>query len=360
VPARETSETIAEPAPVYLVLGDDESLVGQMLQDLLQRLCGDRDAATTVEEHGGSPADEVDVGALIDALATPPMLSDRRVVVLRDAGRLLASDASRVVEYLQSPVPGVSLVLAAGGGTVPSALVKFVRSAGGALDTDVSTRRARSAWLQEHLKDAPVRLDAKARGLLEEHLGEDLGRLKGLLDTLASAYGEGAFVDEARLELFLGEAGAVAPWELTDAIADGKPEDALAALGRLLGAAGRHPLAVLAGLHRHYQAMLRLDGSGVTTPEEAASFLGSRSVFPAKKALEEGRRLGGARLGRAVVLLAESDLDLRGRSALPGPAVLEVLVGRLSRLGPVRDGGGRTSGSRPAAGRRAAAARSSR
>ena len=45
-----------------------------------------------------------------------------------------------------------------------------------------------------------------------------MGRLAGLLDTLASAYGPGATVTVADLEPFLGEAGSLAPWDLTDAI----------------------------------------------------------------------------------------------------------------------------------------------
>jgi DNA polymerase-3 subunit delta len=107
----------------------------------------------------------------------------------------------------------------------------------------------------------------------------------------------------------------------------------LDALRRLFGAGAFHPLQVLAILHRHYQAMLRLDGSGVTTPDEAAARLGMRSAYPARKALEQGRRLGPTGISRAVTLLADADLDVRGRSALPAESVLEVLVGRLSRLG---------------------------
>jgi DNA polymerase-3 subunit delta len=75
-----------------------------------------------------------------------------------------------------------------------------------------------------------------------------------------------------------------------------------------------------------------LDGAGVTAPEEAASLLGLRSAFPAKKALSQSRRLGSARIARAVRLLAQADLDMRGVTALPGETVLEVLVARLSRL----------------------------
>jgi len=327
---------VTPPKVAYFVRGDDPSLVGQAVHDLLDSLVEERDAAMVVEELGAAGGDDLDVGAVLDALTTPPMLSDRRVVVVRDCGRLLAADAARIVDYLSQPVPGVILVLAAGGGTVPAALVKAVQGTGSVVDTVVGTGRARTQWLSERLRGAPVRIDARAAARLGDHLGGDVSRLRGLLDTLASAYGEGAAIDESRLEPFLGEAGAVAPWELTDAIADGDTPGALFALGRLLDAGGFHPLAVLAVLHRHYQSMLRLDGSGATNAEEAAATLGSRSTFPARKALEQARQLGSARLGRAVILLADADLDLRGRSALAGPMVLEVLVGRLNRLGAVR------------------------
>ncbi|MGH9030317.1 MAG: hypothetical protein ACRDV4_11980, partial [Acidimicrobiales bacterium] len=118
------------PVSVYLVRGEDSALVGQVLRDLLTALVSDRDPAMVVEEHGGGGTEEVDVGVVVDALTTPPMLSDRRVVVLREAGRLLAADAARIAGCLEDPVPGVSLVLASGGGTVPSALVKLAQSKG--------------------------------------------------------------------------------------------------------------------------------------------------------------------------------------------------------------------------------------
>ena len=50
------------------------------------------------------------------------------------------------------------------------------------------------------------------------------------------------------------------------------------------------------------------------------------------KALAEARRLGIERIARAVRLVARADLDVRGVTALPAEAVLEVLVARLCRL----------------------------
>lgn len=331
-PTRSTVRPDTAVLPVYLVRGDDPSLVAQAAHALTTRLVGDGDVSMMVEEFGGPGVDGFDVGPVIDACTTPPFLVERRVVVVREAGQLTAADAKRLVAYVQDPLPTTALVLVSGGGTVPSSLTKAVTATGEVMETSVGTGRARSQWLADHLKEGPVRLDGSAVALLSAHLGGDMGRLEGLLGTLATAYGPGAAVSAADLEPFLGEAGSLAPWDLTDAVDAGETAKALAVLRRMLVAGDTHPLVVMTLLHRHYRQMLRLDGAGVTSADQAAQLLGLRSSYPAKKALAQATRLGSAGVGRAIQLLARADLDLRGLTDLGGDVVLEVLVARLSRL----------------------------
>jgi len=326
-PATATGQRVA-----YLVKGSDPSLVAQAAHGLVERLVDGGDPSMMVEEFGGPGVDQFDVGAVIDACTTPPFLVERRIVVVREAGQMGSADSKRLVDYLADPLATTSLVLVAGGGTLVPALSKAVGAAGEVVDTSVGTGKARSQWLTDHLRGGPVRLDGQAQARLGEHLGSDMGRLAGLLDTLAAAYGRGATVTADDLEPFLGEAGALAPWDLTDAVDAGRTAQALDVLHRMLAAGDSHPLVVLAQLHRHYRQMLRLDGAGVTSPEQAAELLGLRSAFPAKKALAQANRLGPARIARAVQLLAAADLDLRGTTGLSGELVTEVLVARLSRL----------------------------
>ncbi len=49
--------------------------------------------------------------------------------------------------------------------------------------------RRHFAWYAEQISDTGLRLDGQARALLAEWLGEDAGRLDGILETLASTYG---------------------------------------------------------------------------------------------------------------------------------------------------------------------------
>jgi DNA polymerase-3 subunit delta len=318
-------------ASAYLIKGDDASLVAQQVRTLLAEVVGDRDHSLVVEEIGGGLGDDLNVGAVVDACLTPPFLIDRRVVVVREAGRLLTADVPRLVEVVQDPLPSTVLILVGGGGTIPAPLVKAITAAGQVIDVSVNRPGDRKAWLHEHLRGAAVKLEPQAAQLLGQHVGEDLGRVEGLLGALAAAYGPGARITVDDLRPYLGEAGNVARYELTDAIDRGEAAVALGILHRMTEAGGLSAVEVVFSLHRHYSNMLSLDGAPISSGEEAAQLLGVSSAFVGKKALEQSRRLGSARIGQAIQLLADADLDVKGATGLSPELVVEILVARLSR-----------------------------
>ena len=150
--------------------------------------------------------------------------------------------------------------------------------------------------------------------------------------------------DVAALVAYLGDplpttdlvlvAGGVPPWDLTDAVDRGDTAGALALLHRMMGAGDRHPLQVMAILHAHVVRFLKLDGVDARDEAAAAAALGIKPGFPVRKALDQYRRLGSAGTARALALLAQADLDLRGAKEWSEELVMEVLVARLSRLAP--------------------------
>ncbi|GAC1597631.1 MAG: DNA polymerase III subunit delta [Acidimicrobiales bacterium] len=316
------------PPPAVLVKGDDPTLLADAVREATDAALAGEDRSLALEELSG---DDLTVEAIVDAARTMPFLTGRRVLVVNDVGRFGSDKLAALLEYLASPEETTSLVFVAGGGQTSQKLVNAVKKVGEVIDAGAPSGKARAAWITEHLRAAPIRLDARARSRIAEHLGEDLGRLPRLVETLVAAYGEGASVGVDEVEPFLGGAGGVAPWDLTDAIDAGDTGAALVALGRLTGAGERHPLVILATLHRHYGALLRLDGSGIRGEQEAAAAVGM-APYPAKKALAQASRLGGTNIGRAITLIAQADLDLRGLKDWPEDLVLEVLVARLSRL----------------------------
>lgn len=320
-----------EPKPVYMITGEDDALVASELRELLDDLVGARDASLVVEELSSESQGDLDVGALIDAYTTPPFLVDRRVVVVRDAGRLDQADAKRLLPIFDPPPPGAVLILASARGTIPASLRKLIGSIGGVVDVSTKKSGDKKSYIQEHLRSGPVRFNAAAQQLLIDHLGDDLGRLSGLLDTLAASYGTGVTVDDSMLRPFLGSKGSVPIFDLTDAIDAGKIDLALGIVNRMMGPGGVSGHEILASLDNHVVRIARLDGADLTSGDEAAAVLGIHR-FPAQKLLATARRLDPSAIRSAVALVADADLDLKGKSGLSEQMVIEILVARLARL----------------------------
>lgn len=329
---------------VVFIKGDDETLVAQALQSAVKDLVGDGDRGLMVEEVTEEHYDdgtELTMASFITAAQTMPFLTERRVVVGRHMS--LFSKAATVAPLvdLLAAVPDTSdlvLVWEKGGNAsrmpaVPKGLTEALKAAGAEIVDAAPSGRGRKSLLEERLATAAVQFDRSARDAIVDRIGDDVGRLSAVLETLTSTFGPDSKLTVEQVSPFLGEASDVPPWELTDAIDDGNIGLALEKLNRMTVGGDRHPLQTLATLHGHYQRILHLDGARATDEKAAAATLKmTGSTFPARKALNVSRRLGSQRTAQAIRLLAAADLDLRGASALPAETVMTVLVARLARL----------------------------
>jgi DNA polymerase-3 subunit delta len=192
-----------------------------------------------------------------------------------------------------------------------------------------------------------VLLTTDAARLIAEHLGDDAGRVAALVDVLAAASTPGVNLGVDDVRPYLGEAGGVPSYQLTNAIEAGDSATALELLHRLLTVSTAqqskpmHPLQIMGVLNGYYRRILRLDDPSLRSPADAVAALGGKvKEYPARKALGQARSLGSAGIRQAFDALFQADLDLKGARGIPEQAVMEVLVVRLARLS-ARTGGGR-------------------
>ncbi len=333
---------------IQLVTGDDPVLLAEAVSRIVKETLGDEDRSLALEQLDETSLREPDGGwslaPLVDAAQTEPFLTSRRVVVGRHLARFSRSgqcdDLVRLLESLPATTDlvlvwerGVDPTMGGRLPAIPKALAAAVKAAGGAkLDANPPTRKSDAGkWLRDQLKQSSLKFEPAAVAAVEDLVGADRGIVVGLLRTLEGALGEGGTVTADDVAVYGGDAGSVVPWELDDAIDRGDIAAALKVLHRLLPS--RHPLQVLAALHGRYQRMLRLDGAGAADEHQAAAMLGMKgSTFPARKILGQTRKLGSEKIARAIRLLADADLALKGTVDWPDELVLEVLVARLAAL----------------------------
>jgi DNA polymerase-3 subunit delta len=342
-----------------LVQGSDPSLRDREVQRVVDALLGDIDRSLALDDHtvdsrrrgaaadtepdddgddgpsGGASLELPTFAAIVNAVQSPPFMTECRVVVVREIGNLTGDQGKWLAEWMADPLDGVHLVLVAGGGRVPAALDKAIKAIA---DVVGPPGEQTSAALTNAAKLARLKLSSDAATRITTHLGDDAGRVPELVELLRATYGTGATLDVDDVEAYLGELGTAGRFDLTNAIDRGELGPALEVLHRLLTATSAsqpkplHPMQVMASLVFHYQRLLRLDDPSITTKEQAAAVLGMKSANGARFPLEAARRLGTDGLREAVGLLAQAELDLRGQSGLDERTAIDVLVARLAAL----------------------------
>jgi len=331
-----------------VVVGTDATMVHDELHRVIESALGDLDTSFALQDFtvkDVTAAGESVIAAVLEALNTPPFLAPRRVVVVRDAQGLSAEETAALLAWLERPAPDVALVV----GVVGAKSHKLVKAAQEVVEVNVASgARNRTAFVQEKMRSYNVTIDAGAATMISERVGDDVARVDSLARLLASIYGS-APLARGHVEPYLGDAGGVPEWDLTDALESADAAAAITVARRMLDSRGRAGVQIIFALQRYYLRMARLEGAGVSTGEEAAQILGM-NPFGAKKILAMANRLGAERIADAVHLIAAADVDLKGGVSYGGKdletdqdltdlTVIEVLVARLARLsaGPRRN-----------------------
>lgn len=196
---------------------------------------------------------EVDTETLASILHTPPMMAAWRVVVVRDAEGLAGSSTARatVEELLESPLPGLALVLVA---RIPErSKAKFYRTL---------KKRATSVeyaplaegdvpgWLMARAEAQGLVLEPAAARAMAVAIGSSLGVLASEMDKLRE-YADGR--DAITIDDVAAVVGAVPRvdrWSWMDAVAEQRFDEARAELPALLE--GDSGVGLVIGLGSHF------------------------------------------------------------------------------------------------------------
>ncbi len=176
-------------APVYYFHGDDDYLKDGAVRELLEASIdpSTRDFNCEIRRAG-----ELDAESVSSLLSTPPMLAEKRAVVLRDVTALKKAARQQLDKYLKRPASDTLLLLVSPAGTkVDMAIAALSESLEFAPLTPERVRR----WIAHHATTVlTVNIADDAAQLLQQAVGNDLHHLASELDKCAS-YALGARVE---------------------------------------------------------------------------------------------------------------------------------------------------------------------
>ena len=211
--------------PVYYFYGDDDFLKDLRLRELVDVAVDSSTRAFNLELRRGA---DVDAEVLDSLLSTPPMLAERRVVVVRDADKL-KKDARKLLDaYLKRPAADTVLLLVTASGVK---LDRGLSERSTAVEFAPLTGDRVLKWVTYHVVTVLQRTIAPpAVLLLVEAVGDDLAQLAVELEKLVS-FSDGE-IDEAAVSAVVGVRRGETLGGLLDAVA---ARDATTALALIPG-----------------------------------------------------------------------------------------------------------------------------
>lgn len=167
--------------PAYYLHGDDDFLKDGAIRDLLDAAL---DPSTRDFNFEARAAADLDAETLGSLLGTPPMLAERRAVIVRDVGALKKAARTQLDRYLQRPAADTLLLLTSpAGAKVDTGLTSLTTSLS---FEPLSPERVRR-WIAHHASTVlQVAIAEEAIQLLQQAVGNDLHLLAAELDKCAS------------------------------------------------------------------------------------------------------------------------------------------------------------------------------
>lgn len=185
-------------APTYYFHGDDDYRKEGVARDLLAAAV---DPATRDFNFDLLRGAEVSAEQLESAVNTPPMMADRRVVVLRDVNALKKDVRAGLDRYLLRPSSTTVLLLLAPAGVKSD---KELERASTTLAFPPLDDREVAGWVQEHAREVHgVTLAERAAAVLVEQVGNDTAQLASEIDKLVS-FTQGGTIEAAAVSEVVG------------------------------------------------------------------------------------------------------------------------------------------------------------
>jgi DNA polymerase-3 subunit delta len=215
---------------VYYFHGDDDFLKEQAVRELVDAAV---DPATRDFNLDVRAAAELDAETLGSLLGTPPMMAERRAVVVRDVAAL-RKDARAVLDrYLAAPAADLVLALVA-----PAAekakVDKVLEGRAATMEFAPLSGDRVPRWITHHVESVlAATITPEAADLLQRAVGSDLSALAAELDKLAS-YAGGGTIDEDAVADVVGVRHGETLGDFLDRVAARDATGALALLPHIL------------------------------------------------------------------------------------------------------------------------------
>jgi DNA polymerase-3 subunit delta len=267
--------------------------------------------------------------SVLDTARTLPAFSPVRLVVVRDAQNLPATELDQFLSYLNDPVPETLLVFTADKIDGRRKFYQVFKTVGALVEFKKLYDNQIPTFVKEQAEDAGISFTEDALALFCKRVGSHLQEIHGELCKLRNYLGERRVAEPADILAVVTDSRVDSVFELSDALGRKDVAEAIRLLRRLL-AEGVAPLLILAMITRHFRQLWKAhELLRQRVPEkDMARRIGINPYF-LSGLLVQARHFPTDGFRGIFESLLDADLALKSSGSSPD-AVLESLLLRLA------------------------------
>jgi DNA polymerase III subunit delta len=297
---------------IYVIAGQDQTLVNARCSELLDKLIPPAQRATGVFDP---QADSVVASEVLDELRTAPFLTDKRVVVLKQADEFVSKNRELLEKYFDNPCPTGRLVLTVKSWDARTKLAKKLPQAGELISLVPPKRWELPKYLTKYAANCGKNIHPDAAELIIELTGDELPRLYNEVDKLALFVDSRRDINRQDVELLLGNNRMFNAFAVIDAVIQSDAASAVSRLRAMFETDRTTEFTVVGAFAYHLRRMFRAKallekGVALGDIEKKLNIWSNKEQFFAQL-----RRMSLKQLGFILKRLAEIDFEIKtGRS----------------------------------------------
>jgi DNA polymerase-3 subunit delta len=305
-----------EYGPVYLFVGAEDFLIDECIHSIIGDLLTPDARSFNLDMLDG---EKVGVKEALAHAAAYPMMSERRIVVIKDFDAMAGSEAARsaLSAYILKPLETTCLVLLAEKPDFRTKPFNELKKMGVVFEFAPFYDDRVPGWIESRCGSFGMSIDAEACRLLHANAGNSLRVLNNELEKLFTYLSDRKRITADDIVHVVGVTRGNSIFDLQNAIGRADLQKSLTILQRMIEA-GESPQGIIVMLTRYFSALwkiqeLRMHG----TAENIIAGEVKISPYFLKEYLAASQKFSPGRFESAFKALLEADIDLKSTSPDP-------------------------------------------
>lgn len=298
--------------PIYWFEGNEAFFIDELVNYMVSHVLDESERDFNQDVVYGR---DVNPAQLVEMARQYPLMSERRLVVVKEAQNLESNKLDQLEAYFEKPSETTILVFAYKGKTLDKRkkIAKLIDKSGILFESKQLWDNQISGWVKQYVAQMNFDITPKAAQMIADYLGTNLSKIANELGKLKLNLQPGHKINDLDIETHIGISKDFNPFEYIKAIAARDVAKANTIALHFGQNDKNNPLAMtLALLYNFWSKVMALHFEKSSNREDLARKMGFRNAYAASDYFLAKQNYPATKIFENISLLREFDLRYKG------------------------------------------------